>query len=154
MKVTLVFTSLLTAIVGALIASLFLAHYGPRGYEQLQEHATLLHANIARLEASRAELIATAELYQRNRDAVIVEARTLGYVAPGQQVIRLDTPSRDKRQSPGSLLPPPPRAADRRSIIRAIALAVFGIATALQLAFNHRTRTERRTYAPVMRRAS
>lgn len=154
MRLEYVFTSLLAAVVAALMTNLLVSDYAPQGYGQLERYADRLQVNIAELEATRDGLVAEAELYQRNREAVAVEARTLGYVAPDQRVIRVDAPLRDRRQSPGSLLSAPSQRRDRRPITRAIAVAVFLIATALQLLASQRPPAAKRYRSSEMRRAS
>jgi cell division protein FtsB len=138
------FTSLLASVAAALVTALLVSHYAPAGYDKLEAYASRLEANIAELETKRAELVAQAELYQSNRDAVIVEARELGYVAENQRVIRLDAPTRDRLQSPGTLLQGRPLPESRRGVTRVVTAVVFVLSLLMQFAGAHDSSEMRR----------
>lgn len=125
--------SCIVYLIGALIAS----PYGPTSYRRLEAHVERLESNVRDLRRLQKELIARAELYRRNADAVAVEARRLQYYEPGEEVIRISESSRlSSSISPGAIVRTPPREADRRAPLRIATIATFVIAMGVQIAFS------------------
>lgn len=133
-KAHIVLVSAVLGVVAALTASLFFSSYSQTGYARLADYAIRLEENLTALEAQNARLLARADLYRRNRDAVAVEARALGYVRPNESVIRItDRKTRRISQSPGTILNRPVESQSRRYITRVVALIVFLLSLVVQL---------------------
>ncbi len=122
-------------LIGALIAS----PYGPTSFRMLEAHVERLEVNVRDLRRLQKELVARAELYRRNADAVTVEARRLQYYEAGQEVIRIaDSSPRNRSISPGTIVRSPPAQPDRRGPVRIAALITFVTALILQVALSRR----------------
>ncbi|MFW5785712.1 MAG: septum formation initiator family protein [bacterium] len=114
----------LSAIVGPV---------GMESYQQLSAYRDRLSENVAALESRGAELDAEAAAYRSDAGRIAVEARSIGYFAPQEGLVRVDgfTPER-RSVAAGRLLERRPTQPDRLPLIRWLSLG-FGVTVYLVL---------------------
>ncbi len=83
------------------LLSLLLGPMGMAAYDDLETRVRGMRENLARLESLNSEARARKDSALSDPEALALEARTLGYVAPGQVVVRLGFP--EASPDPGDL---------------------------------------------------
>ena len=126
MKLSYLALALLVSCVVYLAGMLAFSTYSQSAFDRLSAHAERLEKNVGELRDLNRRLVARADLYRRNSDAVAVEARRLQYYEPGQGVIRLaGEHARVTVTSPGAIVRRPPEGRDHARYVRIAALVSF-----------------------------
>jgi cell division protein FtsB len=78
---------------GALMYCLLSLLQGPSGlaiYQALEARKSAMEARLAEIEAANAQLRGTIEAFTKDRETLILEARSLGYFADDEGVVRIE----------------------------------------------------------------
>ncbi len=133
MKVSLALPLLVGAVV-YLAGSLAFGAYSGEQYVAVEAHVAKLRDNVEELERLQSALLAEAEMYRRSPDALVLAARSLGYVDEGERVIRVSGVQRPPlTRSPGRIVRRTDSSSDQRPYLRAAALIAVLATIAFEL---------------------
>lgn len=111
------------------LLSLLLGPMGLAAYDDLQTRVHGMRENLARLESLNAEARARKDSALSDPESLALEARDLGYVGPGQVVVRLGFPEASPDPGDlGTLVPFVPPRGTKDAELKAAALAAALVA--------------------------
>ncbi len=131
------------------LLSLLLGPMGMTAYEDLETRVRGMRENLARLESLNAEARARKDSALSDPESLALEARTLGYVGPGQVVVRLGFPEPSPEPGDlGTLVPfAPPRGMEDAEL-KAASLAAALVAAFAGFLVQWDRRASRRLKGP------
>jgi cell division protein FtsB len=126
MKLTSVLIGALIGLATYLTLELIFGSYGHIAYQRLEAYVAEARRDLASVQERHRDLQDRIRLLRRSAEAVRLEARDVGIVAPDEYVVRIEgrEPRPRHRYMPGTIPGRIPEVRDNRPLFRSIAVAI------------------------------